>query len=139
MSRAGFTLIEVTIAVVVLGVAVLGMASVLAGTSRWQDRSQSAMALTSAASGKLDELRDYADQKTADTLQLLPGGSLTADATNHADSIRTGEGVWVKRRWLVGDGPVPGTRTVVVRVSAAGDAAHRVSARDFTTMVLMAP
>lgn len=139
-ARAGFTLVEIMIAVIILAVAVLGMASVLVGTSKWQSRSESTMELTSAAEAKLDQLRDYAAAKSPDTLELLPGGSLTTNEENHADSIATAEGKWVLRRWLVESGPGTEARTVTLRVVPRDPAdGHAASSRDFTTIVLMAP
>lgn len=138
--RAGFTLVEILIAIVILAGAVLGMGSVLIGTSKWQSRSESTMELTSAAEAKLDQLRDFAAAKSPDTLQLLPGGSLTANEENHADSLRTAEGEWVLRRWVVETGPGTEARTVTLRVVPRSPAdGHAAGARDFTTIVLIAP
>lgn len=139
-NRAGFTLVEILIAVVILALGILGMGSVLVGTSKWQSRSENTMELTSAAEAKLDELRDYAAGKSPDTVQLLPGGSLTADEENHADSIATAEGKWILRRWLVESGPGTEARTVTLRVVPRDSAdGHEASGRDFVTIVLMAP
>ena len=138
--RAGFTLVEILIAIIILAFAILGMGSVLMGTSKWQSRSESTMELTGAAEAKLDQLRDYAAAKSADTVQLLPGGSLTSNEENHADSLRTAEGKWVLRRWLVESGPGTEARTVTLRVVPRDSAdGHSAGARDFTTIVLMAP
>lgn len=128
------------IAVVVLAVAILGMGSVLAGTSKWQARSESSMEMVAAAESKLDELRDYAAAKSPDTVQLLPGGSLTTDELNHADSVSSAENRMILRRWVVVDGPGTEARTVTLRVfhREPGDG-HTSSAKDFTTIILMAP
>lgn len=139
-SRAGFTLVEILIAIIILAFGVLGMGSVLMGTSKWQSRSESTMELTGAAEAKLDQLRDYASAKSPDTVQLLPGGSLTTNEENHADSLLTAEGRWVLRRWVVQSGPGTEARTVTLRVVPRSDAdGHAAVARDFTTIVLMGP
>lgn len=132
----GFTLIELMIAVVILAVAILGMASVLAETSKWQSRSESSVELTSAAEGKLEELRDVALAKAPDTVQLVPGGSKTTPMADHADSLATGEGRWIVRRWEVVAGP-GAARTVHLRVVHRDQGERTISARDFSTVVLL--
>ena len=134
----GFTLIEVMIAVVVLAIAILGMGSVMAETSRWQSRSESGLELTSAAEAKLEELRDVASAQTADTVQLAVGGSLTASQDAHADSILSAEGRWLRRRWEVIDGP-GAARTLTLRVAHREPGERAISSRDFSTIILMAP
>ena len=137
--RAGFTLVEILIAIIILAFAILGMGSVLMGTSKWQSRSENTMELTGAAEAKLDAFRDYAAAKSADTVQLVPGGSLTTNEENHADSIQTADGRWVLRRWVVESGPGTEARTVTLRVEPRDDNdGHTTSAHDFTTIVLMA-
>lgn len=138
-STAGFTLIELMISLIILAIAILGMASVLIGTSEWQARSESQMEFVSAGEGKLEELRNVAARKLyPDTLQLLPGGSLTSNQAYHADSIQTPEGFWVVRRWQVASGP-SSARTVTLRVIPREETDRSVIQREFTTIILMAP
>lgn len=138
-STAGFTLIELMISLIILAIAILGMASVLIGTSEWQARSESQMEFVSAGEGKLEELRNVAARKLyPDTLQLLPGGSLTSNEANHADSIQTPEGHWVVRRWQVTSGPAS-ARTVTLRLIPREETDRSIAQREFTTIILMAP
>ncbi|MDX1622717.1 MAG: type II secretion system protein [Gemmatimonadota bacterium] len=138
MTVRGFTLIELMIAIVILALAILGMATVLLGTSQWQERSESALELTTAAEAKLEDFRDYSAARTADTVQLLPGGSLTSSVDDHADSLRSAEGRWILRRWEVTSGP-GSARTVALRVAPRNENDHTGAARDFHTIILMAP
>lgn len=136
--QAGFTLIELMISLIILAVAILGLASILIGTSKWQALSESQMELVAAGEGKLEELRNVAQAKSADTLQLQAGGSLTANQTDHADSVQSLEGRWIVRRWQVTNGP-SSARTVTLRVLSRSDTDRTVSQRDFSTIILFAP
>lgn len=135
-TTAGFTLIELMFALVVLSIAILGMATVLAGTSRWQNRTESHMDLTGALEAKLEQLRDVALAGGPDTTMLVPGGSLTTDVAGHADSVFSPGGRWVRRRWEVVSGPGD-ARTVTMRgfYSEPGD--HRIGAREIVTILLL--
>jgi type IV pilus assembly protein PilV len=132
---AGFTLIEIIVAMFILTVGVLGMASILAGTSRRHERSVSHGELTAAAESKLEDLRSASALGSADTVELAEGGSLTSSAADHADSLRTGQARWILRRWTVEDGPA-GTRAVTVRAQPAEAARNDHHALDLSSLVV---
>jgi type II secretory pathway pseudopilin PulG len=125
-------------ALVILGIGILGMASVMVGTSQRQSRVGSLMDLTAAGEAKLEQLRDIAAAGTADTLLLSVGGSLTTTEALHADSFTTRDGVKVVRRWQVVDGPA-GTRSVTLRVDPQRDTNHIANTLDLSTLILMGP
>lgn len=132
---AGFTLIEIIVAMFILSIGVLGMASILAGTSRRHERSVSHADLTAAAESKLEDLRSASALGSADTVELAEGGSLTTSEADHADSLRTPEARWILRRWTVEDGP-GGTRAVTVRVRPAEVARNDHNALDLSSLVV---
>jgi Tfp pilus assembly protein PilV len=125
------------IALVILGVALLGLSGILIGTSKWQDRVDSDMELTTLAEAKLERLRNYAVARTADTLQLKTGGSLTTSITNHADTVATLDGVDYVRRWKVEDGPATRARQVTIRITPTDTTGRTILSRDFTTIILL--
>ncbi len=115
-SAAGFTLIELIMAVFVLTVGLLGVASVLVGIMSRQVRTASRMEMTASAESKLEELRAYSLLGASDTAQVTIGGSLTSSSdTNHSDVHMTPSGRQYSRRWLVAAGPA-GARNVTVRI-----------------------
>lgn len=109
----GFTLIEIVIAMFVLTFAVLGMASVMAGTSQRHNESISHTELVAAAESKFEDLRSYAATGSVDAIELAIGGSLTSDDPDHFDQVEGQYGRWIRRRWEVTDGPAA---TVQVRL-----------------------
>ena len=119
----GFTLIEIVVAILVLSTAILGLAGIMAGTSRRHERSVSHAELTAAAESKLEDLRVVAAAGGADTVQLALGGSVVESQPDHADSLRNLQGRWILRRWSVIEGPAK-TRQVMVRVAPAAGARH---------------
>jgi len=129
----GFTLIEIIVAMMILSVAVLGMASVLAGTSRRHEQSVSHGELTAAAESKLEELRSASAAGIPD--ELAEGGSLTASEESHSDSLPTAHARWILRRWTVEPGPA-NTLAVTVRVRPANVARNDHDALDLSTLVL---
>jgi prepilin-type N-terminal cleavage/methylation domain-containing protein len=129
----GFTLVEIIVAMMILSVAVLGMASVLAGTSRRHETSVSHGELTAAAEGKLEELRSQS--AAGIDVELAEGGSLTESQDAHVDSLHTAHGRWVLRRWTVADGPA-GTLAVTVRVRPANTARNDHDSIDLSSLVV---
>ena len=132
--EAGFTLIEIVIAILVLTMGVLGLASIMAGTSQRHEQSVSHAELTSSADSKFDDLRAISAAGGADTIQLSVGGSLTENVEDHNDTIVTGVGRSVRRRWAVADGPA-GTRSVTIRVQPDDDAAWDHTYLTFQTLI----
>ena len=114
-SAAGFTLIELIMAVFVLTVGLLGVASVLVGIMSRQRRTASRMEMTVSAESKLEELRAYSMLGASDTAEVTIGGSLTSSETNHSDVHATPSGRQYFRRWVVTAGPA-GARDVTVRI-----------------------
>ncbi len=127
----GFTLVEIVVSLLVLSVAVLGLASIMAGTSRRHERSVNHGDLTAAAESKFEDLRGAARSGTP---ELDLGGSLTASQANHADSLRTPDGRWIRLRWKVEAGPAA-TRAVTVRAEPSSAARNDHRALDLSSLV----
>jgi len=134
--RAGFSLIELTIALVILSVGVIGMASVMASSNRVQRLSRSRMEMLGLAEGKIEELRAIAAAGTADTVQLGMGGSFESNIAHHHDTVAGGSGRSYVRRWVVTAGAA-GTRSVTVRVQPVFPAHRDVAPLDLTTLLLV--
>lgn len=131
---AGFTLVEIVIAIFVLTMGVLGLASIMAGTSQRHEQSVSHAELTASADSKFDDLRAIAAAGRADTIQLAVGGSLTENVENHNDTVVTSVGRSVRRRWAVAEGPA-GTHAVTIRVQADDAASWDHSYLTFQTLI----
>jgi prepilin-type N-terminal cleavage/methylation domain-containing protein len=134
--RAGFTLIELMVAILILVVGVLGLASVMASVTARQTLSTAVTEVTTLAESKLEELRGYAVLKSADTSEVTMGGSLTTSVTNHADTAVSPVGRQFVLRWLVEPGPAD-ARKVTLRVAATQDGPHTPRAMDFETLLLV--
>jgi prepilin-type N-terminal cleavage/methylation domain-containing protein len=134
-SESGFTLIELMLSIVVLVVGILGMASVMASMTRYQDLSAAHADMTALADNRIEQLRTAASYATADTMQLVPGGSLTVPTAPYtATIVERGRSYVVT--WLVAAGP-GGTRNVSVRVRPLVDNARTPARLDFTTLIQM--
>lgn len=120
-----------------LSIGILGMASVLIGTSAWQSRSDNQTELFTASQSKFEQLRTAAQTRTADTVQLSVGGSLTSNEANHADSVLTLDGQWIVRRWRVTGGPST-ARSITMRAIPRGSDDHVADERDFSTIIWIA-
>ena len=136
-SEAGFTLIELMIAIVVVVIGVLGMSSVTATSIRQQDLSAARTDMAALADNKFEELRAFAGavQRTADTVQLVPGGSLTVATANYNDAV-TERGRTYTRRWVVTTG-VGGTRNVTIRITPPVTGPRAPQSKDFHTLITM--
>lgn len=136
-SEAGFTLIELMIAIVVIVIGVLGMSSVTATTIRHQDLSAARTDMAALADNKFEELRGFAGAvaRTVDTMQLVPGGSLTVATANYNDAV-TERGRTYTRLWVVTAG-VGGSRNVTIRISPPATGARTVQPKDFHTLITM--
>lgn len=135
-SRAGFTLIELMMAVFILVVGVLGLASVMASAMARQTLSTAVSEVTTLAESKLEELRSSALLKSADTSEVTMGGSLTTSMTNHADTVSSPVGRLFLRRWVVEPGP-GGARRVTLRVESLQGGRYTPRATDFETLILV--
>ena len=135
-SAAGFTLMELMVAMIILTVGLLGVASVVASITRRQVRTASRMEMTVLAESKLEELRAYSMLGASDTLQVTLGGSLTAYVADHADTQTSPSGVQYNRRWLVAAGPA-GARDVTVRIQPVERRGSMLPQLDFDAVILV--
>jgi prepilin-type N-terminal cleavage/methylation domain-containing protein len=135
--EAGFTLVELMIAIVVIVIGVLGMSSVTASSIRQQDLTAARTDMAALADNKFEELRGFAGAvaRTADTMQLVVGGNLAANVANYNDAV-TERGRTYTRRWIVTAG-VGGTRNVTVRIIPPAVGTRTVQSKDFHSLITM--
>jgi prepilin-type N-terminal cleavage/methylation domain-containing protein len=133
--ESGFTLVELMIAIIVLVVGVLGLASTMVSMTRYQDLSAAHADMTALGDHKLEQLRVAATYSTADTMQLVVGGSVTVPTAQHVDTL-VERGRTFIRLWQVQDGP-GGTRQVLLRVRPIVDDVRTPAQVDFTTLIQM--
>ncbi|MBI2073204.1 MAG: prepilin-type N-terminal cleavage/methylation domain-containing protein [Gemmatimonadetes bacterium] len=134
--EAGFTLAELMVAVLLLVVGVLAVASIMATATLRQVRSTVVTEMTALAESKVEELRAHAIYKSADTVQVSLGGSLTTSEADHADTVTSPVGRPYIRRWLIEAG-VAGTRRATLRIASEQQSRVRVPAMDFPTLLLV--
>ena len=134
--RAGFTMVELTVAVMILVVGVLGLAGVMPAIVARQTFASAVSAMTTVAESKLEELRAQSLLKSADTTEVTIGGSLTSSEAGHFDNQVGPLGRTYLRRWEVEDGPAD-AREVTLRVTLADVAPYTPAAMDFHTMLLV--
>jgi prepilin-type N-terminal cleavage/methylation domain-containing protein len=135
---SGFTLVELMLAIIVLTVGLLGLASTMASMTRYQDLSAVHADMTALGDHKIEQLRVAATYMTADTMQLVVGGSVTVPTALHVDTL-VERGRTFLRLWEVQAGP-GGTRQVALRVRPLVDDARTPSRLDFTTLIqIMTP
>ncbi len=132
----GFTIVELIVAMLVLTIGILGMASVIASIHVRRLRVTSRIEMTTLAESKLEELRAYSTGGTADTVQLAIGGSITASLLNHSDTVSSGSGRAHVRRWALVNGPAA-TREVTLRIEPLNRARHMLPSLDFYTLLLL--
>ncbi len=133
---AGFTLVELITALVILATGILAANTLVVGVARTQGRATVRAEMTEVGQSKLEELRAYATMGTADTIQLLVGGSLTASMPNHADTVSGGRNRQFILRWEVGGGTYD-VRDVTIRVLPLNGAPDDLRDLDFDTRVLI--
>jgi len=137
-SETGFTLIELMLAIIVLVVGILGLASTMASMTRYQDLTAVHADMTALGDHKIEQLRVAATYMTVDTMQLVVGGSITAPTALHVDTL-VERGRTFIRLWQVQAGP-GGARQVTLRVRPQVDDARTPSQVDFTTLIqIMTP
>ena len=135
-SRAGFTLVELTVAMVVLVVGILSLAGLMVPIIARQTFGATVSEMTTVAESKLEELRAASLLKSADTTEVTIGGSLTSSQTGHFDSQVSPLGRTYLRRWEVAAGPAD-ARVVTLRVLPAGATRFTPAPMDFHTMLLV--
>ena len=137
-ARAGFGLIELMVAIIILSVGMLGLASLMGSALRRDRLSTSRSEVVSVAEAKLEELRSYAALHSAEALRarLNVGGSLTTNTTNYTDSLTALNGRMYYRRWTVANGAAIGTRRVTLRVTPKVPLRYDTKSVQFTTLVV---
>ena len=133
---AGFTLVELITALVILATGILAANTLVIGVARTQRRATVRAEMTEVGQSKLEKLRAYATMGTADTVQLLVGGSLTASVANHADTVTGGREREFIVRWQV-DGGTYDVREVTIRIVPLNGARDDLSYMDFYTLVFI--
>lgn len=134
--EAGFGLVELLVAVVLIALGLIVLAGGAMASMRLDRLANSRADLTYAAESKMEELRAFARTEVADTVQLNAGGSLTTSQANHADTVISGNGRSVVRRWRVQDGPSE-TRRVTVRTEPEDDRPYQASSVTVETLILL--
>jgi prepilin-type N-terminal cleavage/methylation domain-containing protein len=129
----GFTLIELMLAIIVVVVGLLGIASTMASMTRYQDLSAARTDMDALADNKLEQLRAAAQTRSADTLKLAIGGSLTV-ATAPFTEVVTERGRTYVLLWLVAAG-VGGTRDVTLRIHPQVEDRRTPRLIDFQTLI----
>ena len=137
-ARAGFTLIELIVATLLLAVGILAMASVMASISAQRQRVTSRIEMTTLAESKFEELRARSHAGNSDTVQLAVGGSLTTSLPDHADTVTAASGRPHVRRWTVEDGPA-GARAVTLRLEPLNRSRFMLPGLEFEALVLVIP
>lgn len=130
---AGFTIIELMIAIVVIVIGVLALSAAMSTLIRNQDLTAARADMAALADNKFEQLRAAGIRRTADTLQLLIGGSLTVSNANYNDAV-TERGRTYTRRWLVTAG-LGGSRDVTVRIIPPAVGSRAPQSKDFQTQI----
>lgn len=103
--RPGFTLVEVIITIVLLGIGILAVIGSVTTMSRFQNFTSLQSEMADLAHSKLDELRAFNINSNGTDVRVTPtgstGGSLTTNVTNFADSLTGPSGVSYRQRWFV--------------------------------------
>jgi Tfp pilus assembly protein PilV len=132
-ARGGFTLIELMLAIIVVVVGLLGIVSTMASMTRYQDLSAARTDMAALADNKFEQLRAAAATKTADTLQLAIGGSLTVATAPFTDTV-TERGRTYVRLWTVAAG-VGGSLDLTLRIQPQVDDRRTPRLLDFYTLI----
>lgn len=131
--QSGFTLIEILIAISILTIGLLGVASMQVSAMRGNLLSERVTTALCLAEDRMEDLmrRDFTDALLAD-LQNKPLDTIVAADVDHEDlpSVdATGQavaGAPYRRVWNVQDTATPNMKTITVIVTWDGDR-HRVS------------
>jgi prepilin-type N-terminal cleavage/methylation domain-containing protein len=121
---AGFSLIELMIASVVLTIGLISVVGVAAYVSRTNSTSNTLNVLVSAAQDEADKLRNLTWSLVTEDPKLTVGGSLdySSSDSNHRETIDNTPAGTLLVTWRVSNGP--GTtgdlRTLTIRVTQQG-------------------
>lgn len=112
-SEAGFTLVEVVIAMLIFTIGILSMAQLMAVTLRMQALGRNQTSAVRLAQDKLDQLMSL-NFDTSPEVQLTGEDSLNSDVENYFDTDVEG----FTRRWQIDAGPDgnPDLRQITIRV-----------------------
>jgi Tfp pilus assembly protein PilV len=132
--EAGFTLVELMLAVVMLVIGLVGVASTMSSMIRYQDLSAARTDMSTLADNKIEQLRAAAATRSTDTLQLAVGGSLTVPTAQHVDTV-TERGRAYVRLWVVAAG-LGGTRDLTLRIRPLVDSDRTPATLDFRSLIL---
>ncbi len=113
-NAAGFTLVELMVALVIFAFGVLAGVALLGAGHKWEGQAELATQMTVAGEMKIEELKAIAGTNLPDTVALVVGGALGSNVTGYSDTTDL-DGRTFTRRWRVQAGPA-GTRQVTVRV-----------------------
>jgi len=137
-AESGFTLVELMLAIIVLTVGLLGLASTMVSMTRYQDLGAAHADMTALGDHKIEQLRVAATYQTADIAQLDVGGSMTVPTALHVDTLVERGRTYI-RLWQVQNGP-GGTRQVNLRVRPQVDDVRTPAQLDFSTLIqIMTP
>jgi prepilin-type N-terminal cleavage/methylation domain-containing protein len=135
-SRVGFTLVELAVAMFVIGVALVGSAALVSTSLRYQRGAATRDEMITLADAKLDELRSYqlAPSGTALWAKLATGGSLTTSVNGYSDTPTIPGGKSYRRRWHI-VASTAGTRQVTVRIEPAFSDRYATGRVELRTLV----
>ncbi|HUF30238.1 MAG TPA: prepilin-type N-terminal cleavage/methylation domain-containing protein [Gemmatimonadaceae bacterium] len=134
--RAGFTLVELLVAILILSIGLVGLASTMAAMTRWQMLSASRAEMTLLADGKLERLRAAGAVLSPDTAELRIGGSVDTPADPHTDIVVGPSSRRFVLLWSVAAGPAT-TRDVRLRVRPEVDVPQTPAKLDFATLIAL--
>lgn len=134
-ARAGFTIIELVIAMFLITSALLGTAALMATSQRHQRRAAAREEMLSLAEARIDQMRMFQNATKASKLRdsLTIGGSKASSVANYADSLTGLDGKSYRRRWQISAGTV-GMRNVSIRVEPRYTDAYAPSGIEIQTL-----
>jgi len=124
------------VALMILSLGVLGMSTLMGTVASNETRATLRIETTEIVQNKLEEIRSIASSRTADTVRLAVGGSLTTPQADHADTTESAGGRSFIRLWTAADGP-GGSRIVTVRGETLDASPAGVQPIELTTNVLI--
>jgi prepilin-type N-terminal cleavage/methylation domain-containing protein len=140
MSRPGFSILELLVAMVLLSVGILALASTMAHTSRVVGIALSRAEVASVAELHMEDLRSRATSRAPAARQsvLAVGGALDVNAVDYTAIVNAGSGRQFRLRWQVQAGPVGfNDRLVTVRVMPVIPNRHSLTHLDFQTLIVV--